>query len=792
MKLNAKAMEILNKTEEAAKKNKLTAYGIPHVLLKMYEEPEFVKAYTGNLDALKRITKMGATIYSYPAEKKVGGGLMGYDLTSVCNKVLYNLHTFLSAEIPTEDITVAHLFLGLCAEYEEFHVEDFMEANGVNKMEIFVNLLMAYGDLTDKPDVSSLKNRQYKINMEKRIVSCCTKEKEDYEKEAKEVEREAEEILKRAGASEAAGEKPKKALKKYCVDLIEKAKSYHKPFIGREDVIQRTMQVLCKAEKSNPIHLGEPGVGKSAVTKGLAKMILEDNVPEILKGSKLYELDLTALLAGTCYRGDFENRIKAVLDELDQLEKPILFIDEIHMLIGAGNGGTGSMDAANILKPYLTDSKIKFIGATTYKEYTQFIEKDPALMRRFQKIEIKEPSIEDAIAILDGLKEHYEEYHHVTYSEDAIAAAVELTAKHIHDRYLPDKAIDMIDEAGAYVNVTPGHVPEVTKSDIENIVSTVCKIPKKTMGKDDLKTVSSLEETLNRHVFGQENAITAVSEMIKLSKSGLGNDNKPIGTFLFVGPSGVGKTELAKQIAEAMSLSLIRFDMSEYSEAHSVAKLFGSPAGYVGYDDGGLMTDAILKTPHAVLLLDEIEKAHPDIFKTFLQMFDYGMITDSKGHKVDCRQLIVIMTSNAGVADATKPAIGFGNVETVNHDAISEAVNRLFSIEFRNRLDSIVTFNGLNKEMSIMVAEKELADLKSKLAKKDIEVTFTRNCIEKIAEDGTSYEYGARNLQRLINDKIKRQFVKEIIDGSPAEKYVVDVDGNNFSIKRELVKELIL
>ncbi len=514
-------------------------------------------------------------------------------------------------------------------------------------------------------------------------------------------------------------------------------------------------------------------------------------MPDVLKGSKLYELDLTALIAGTCYRGDFEKRIKSVLDELNKMDKPILFIDEIHMLIGAGAAGSGNMDAANILKPYLTEGKIKFIGATTYNEYTQYIEKDPALMRRFQKIEIEEPCVEDAIQILNGLKEHYEKYHKITYTNEAIRASVEMTAKYIHDRFLPDKAIDMIDEAGAYVNVTPSHTAVVDVDDIEEILCSVCKIPKKAMVKEEYETVVNIEETLNAKVFGQKEAVNAVSEAIKLAKSGLGDENKPIGSFLFVGPSGVGKTELAKQIANELSLKLIRFDMSEYTEQHSVAKLIGSPAGYVGYEDGGLLTKELLKNPHCVLLLDEVEKAHPDIFKTFLQMFDYGMLTDNKGHKVDCRQTLVIMTSNAGVAEASKPALGFGSSNTVNVSAVTDAVNRMFPVEFRNRLSAIVTFNGLDEGMAVLVTKKELDILSEKLAKKNIKVNFSEECIKKIAKEGTSFEYGARNLQRMIDEKIKKMFVKEILSGTAVKECDLKVIEDQYVIVPVLEKETI-
>lgn len=792
MKFDKKVEMVLKEAEEKAAADGLKSYGLPHIMLKLMETKDFQSAYTGDFEKLRKYVTHCAKIYDHPAVK----GLKGYDADRITNLVLPDIYKkFTKNGIKSEDIILAHLFYGLCADCESLRLEDFLNGNGVNKFEVLY-ALATYCDIdSDELEIDSLPDYIYTIDLSAKSVR-ATKRKIVEESEESE---EGEEEDPYSGSPYAgifgrpAAPKTKKggALKNYCVDLLEKAKSYDKPFIGREDVIQRTMQILCKAEKSNPVHVGEPGVGKSAVTKGLAKMILEEKVPEILKGSKLYELDLTALIAGTCYRGDFEKRIKNVLDELSKMDKPILFIDEIHMLIGAGAAGSGNMDAANILKPYLTEGKIKFIGATTYTEYTQYIEKDPALMRRFQKVEIEEPSVEDAIQIISGLKEHYEAYHKLTYTDEAIRASVEMTAKHIHDRFLPDKAIDMIDEAGAYVNVTPSHAAVVDVDDIEKILCSICKIPKKAMAKEEYETVLNIEETLNSKVFGQKEAINAVSDAIKMAKSGLGDEDKPIGSFLFVGPSGVGKTELAKQIANELSLKLIRFDMSEYAEQHSVAKLIGSPAGYVGYEDGGLLTKELLKNPHSVLLLDEIEKAHPDIFKTFLQMFDYGMLTDNKGHKVDCRQTIVIMTSNAGVAEASKPALGFGSSSTTNTTAVMDAVNRMFPVEFRNRLSAIVTFNGIDEAMAVLVAKKELNVLAEKLAKKNIKATFSEECIKKIAKEGTSYEYGARNLQRMIDEKIKKMFVKEILNGTAAKECELKVVDDQYVIVPVLEKEVV-
>ena len=775
MKFDAKVTEVLNNAETLAKAKGLKSYGMPHIMMALMDKDDFKSSYSGNYSRLENFVSSQMKLYSYPAVS----GLKGYDASMLYNKCLPDSFNRFKKILDMKDISLAHLFWCLCAKCDTFSLDDFMKENGVDKIEVFFNLA-TYCDMdSDKLNIEDIENFIYIVTpTEVRYV----KKRDEEEEGSSEEDRDPIASLFGAPRRSAATTSKKGALNEFCIDLIEKAKTYDKPFIGREDVILRTEQVLCKAEKSNPVHVGEPGVGKSAVTKGLAKMILEDKVPDVLKGSKLYELDLTALVAGTCYRGDFEKRIKMVLDSLSKMEKPILFIDEIHMLIGAGSGGSGNMDAANILKPYLTEGKIKFIGATTYREYSQYIQKDPALERRFQKIEIAEPSVEDAIKIIEGLKEHYEAYHKLTYTDAAIRASVELTAKHIHDRFLPDKAIDMIDEAGAYVNVTPSHAKVVDVDDIETILFSICKIPKKSMAKEEFKIVANMEESLSKRIFGQDQAIKVVSDAIKMQKSGLGDDTKPIGSFLFVGPSGVGKTELAKQLAEELSLKLIRFDMSEYTEAHSVAKLIGSPAGYVGYDDGGLLSSALMKNPHSVLLLDEIEKAHPEVYKMFLQMFDYGMITDNKGRKIDCRNTIIIMTSNAGVADAAKPALGFGNSDKVNTGAVTEAVNRIFPVEFRNRLSAIVTFNGINEDMAILVTKKELNLLSEKLKKKGIEVTFTENCIKKIAKDGVSYEYGARNLQRMIDEKIKKMFVKMILEKTVAPKCTVDVVGDKFNV----------
>lgn len=774
-----KVVKLFEETEKTAKKEGYKAIGAPHVLMEMTNTPDFQSAY-GDADRLKHLRNFLALqikIYN-PAEID---GLKGHDLKMIEDKIVTYAVKKANSCFKSSEVLLAHLFLALCTDTDYLHMDDYFEGNEISKVDVFYGLA-SYCDVdSDLIDKSSLQNVDVIIKLNVETGKSSAIPRAAAEAAARREDEEAEEG--RTPMFSGRARKSSGQFEKYCIDLCEKSKSYTKPFIGREDVIERTMQVLCKESKGNAVHIGEPGVGKSAVTNGLAKMIQENEVPPILQGSKLYELDLTALLAGTTYRGDFEARIKMVLDELSKMEKPILFIDEIHRIIGAGAAGSGdAMDAANILKPYLTEGKIKFIGATTYNEYRKYIEGDPALKRRFQKIEVDEPSIEDAVKILEGLKESYEKYHSVVYTDEAIRAAVELTAKHIHDRYLPDKAIDMIDEAGAYVDIHPEHGATITDTDIENVVCDVCKIPRKSM-EDALTVVANLDEELNEKVFGQEEAVKEVSEIIKLSKSGLGDESKPIGAFLFVGPSGVGKTELSNQLANTLGIKLLRFDMSEYAEQHSVAKLIGSPAGYVGYDEGGILTNALLQNPHCVLLLDEIEKAHPEIFKTFLQMFDYGMITDNKGRKVDCRNVIIIMTSNAGVEKASRGPIGFNpENEMIDGKAIDDAVKKLFKVEFRNRLTAIIRFNGLSKEMSVLIAKKELATLKMKLNEKGIDATFTDACIDKIAELGTSPEFGARELKRIIDDRLRKMFVGLIVNKTAPSVCTVDYVDDEFKV----------
>lgn len=538
------------------------------------------------------------------------------------------------------------------------------------------------------------------------------------------------------------------------------------PLIGREYELERTIQILCRRYKNNPIHIGEAGVGKTAITYGLVKLINEGKVPDNLKNAKVYSIELSNLVAGTQFRGDFEKRFKKVMEGIAGIETPIVYIDEIHTIIGAGSVNGGSLDASNMLKPYLAQGKIRFIGATTYEEYNKYFAKSKSLLRRFQKVDIKEPSIEESIKIINGLKKYYEEFHNVKYSKGVIEHAVSLSSKYINDRFLPDKAIDLIDEAGAYRVLHPldKKIQTVDKKIIEEVLSKVCNIPKKTVEIDEVKRLKTLESRMKNVVYGQDEAIKDVVQMIKLSRAGLSDENKPIASFLFVGPTGVGKTEIARTLAKELDVSLVRFDMSEYTEKHSVAKLIGSPAGYVGYEEGGLLTDEIRKHPSCVLLLDEIEKAHNDIYNILLQVMDYATLTDNKGKKADFKNVIIIMTSNAGASKVNKSLIGFGE-RVENISAIDNEVKKVFKPEFRNRLNKIIVFNGLNDKMAEKIVEKNINMLKATLELKNIKLTTSTEAMEYIKEKGITKEYGAREIGRVIDNEIKPLLVNEMLFG---------------------------
>ncbi len=537
------------------------------------------------------------------------------------------------------------------------------------------------------------------------------------------------------------------------------------PLIGRQLEVQRTIQILCRRRKNNPLYVGEAGVGKTAIAEGLAKQIVDGEVPDVLMDSVIYALDLGALLAGTKYRGDFEKRLKAVISQLKKQDGAILFIDEIHTIIGAGATSGGVMDASNIIKPVLASGGLKCIGSTTYQEYRGIFEKDRALARRFQKIDVEEPSIDETVKILQGLKSRFEEHHHIRYTNQALRTAAELTERYINDRHLPDKAIDVIDEAGAAQQLLPASKRKKTVgvNDIENIIAKIARIPAKTVTSSDKDVIKNLERNLKMVVFGQDEAIGTLSNAIKMSRSGLGNPQKPIGNFLFAGPTGVGKTEVTRQLAMQMGVELVRFDMSEYMERHTVSRLIGAPPGYVGFDQGGLLTDAINKQPHCVLLLDEMEKAHPDVFNLLLQVFDHGTLTDSNGRKTDFRNVIIVMTTNAGAEQMSRSSVGFTHQDHVG-DAM-ESIKRMFSPEFRNRLDAIIQFNALDKRTISNVVDKFLIELEAQLDEKKVTVEVTEEAREWMAENGYDKIMGARPMARLIQDKVKRPLAEELLFG---------------------------
>ncbi|CAA6604226.1 ATPase and specificity subunit of ClpA-ClpP ATP-dependent serine protease, chaperone activity [Rhodospirillaceae bacterium LM-1] len=571
--------------------------------------------------------------------------------------------------------------------------------------------------------------------------------------------------------------KGEQALANYCVNLNKKAlEGRIDPLIGRDAEIERTIQILCRRTKNNPLYVGDPGVGKTAIAEGLARRIVKSEVPEVLRNATVYALDMGSLLAGTRYRGDFEERMKAVINEIEATKGTILFIDEIHTVIGAGATSGGSMDASNLLKPALAQGTLRCIGSTTYKEYRNHFEKDRALVRRFQKIDVDEPSVEDTVKILTGIKSYYEKHHNVRYTPDALRAAVELSAKYIHDRKLPDKAIDVIDEVGAarMLLSESKRRKTVTVADIEGVVAKIARIPPKSVSTNDAEVLKNLERDLKTLVFGQDKAIEALASAIKLARAGLREPEKPIGSYLFAGPTGVGKTEVARQLSKIMGIELTRFDMSEYMERHSVSRLIGAPPGYVGFDQGGLLTDAIDQHPHSVLLLDEIEKAHPDLFNILLQVMDHGKLTDHNGKNVDFRNVVLIMTTNAGAADMAKNAIGFERTNREGDD--KEAIERLFTPEFRNRLDATISFAHLSPEIVALVVDKFIIQLEVQLADRHVGIELSDEARQWLCKKGYDRMYGARPLGRVIQEEIKKPLAEELLFGRLANGGTVRIE----------------
>jgi ATP-dependent Clp protease ATP-binding subunit ClpA len=594
-----------------------------------------------------------------------------------------------------------------------------------------------------------------------------------------------------AEADAAEGEQAGGALEQFTQNLNQSAiDGKTDPLIGREHEVERVIQVLCRRRKNNPLLVGEAGVGKTAIAEGLAKRIVDGEVPDILAKATVYSLDMGSLLAGTKYRGDFEQRLKAVLKQLHDNPNAVLFIDEIHTLIGAGSASGGTLDASNLLKPALSSGQLKCIGATTYQEFRGVFEKDHALSRRFQKIDVNEPSVSETIEILKGLKSRFETHHNVKYTSTALTTAAELAAKYINDRHLPDKAIDVIDEAGAAQRIAPKSKQKKTigKSEIGEIIAKIARIPARNVSSDDRNALKTLERDLKSVVFGQDKAIEALSAAIKMARSGLGSTTKPIGSFLFSGPTGVGKTEVAKQLAFILGVELIRFDMSEYMERHAVSRLIGAPPGYVGFDQGGLMTEAITKQPYSVLLLDEIEKAHPDIYNVLLQVMDHGTLTDNNGRKADFRNVVIIMTTNAGASELSKTSIGFTNDKKAG-DEMAE-IKRMFTPEFRNRLDATISFAPLNEQIILQVVDKFLMQLEAQLSEKKVDVTFTEALKKYLAKNGFDPQMGARPMSRLIQDTIRRALADELLFGKLASGGRVTIDiGSDDKVKLDISEE---
>nr|WP_217355060.1 ATP-dependent Clp protease ATP-binding subunit ClpA [Ruegeria arenilitoris] len=591
-------------------------------------------------------------------------------------------------------------------------------------------------------------------------------------------------------AQNASGDADQKesALGKYCVDLNAKSRAGDvDPLIGRADEVERCIQVLCRRRKNNPLLVGDPGVGKTAIAEGLAYKIVQGDAPEVLANTTIYSLDMGALLAGTRYRGDFEERLKAVVTELEDHPDAVLFIDEIHTVIGAGATSGGAMDASNLLKPALQGGKLRTMGSTTYKEFRQHFEKDRALSRRFQKIDVNEPSVEDSVKILRGLKPYFEEHHDIKYTADAIKTAVELSARYINDRKLPDKAIDVIDEAGAAQHLVAESKRRKTigVKEIEAVVAKIARIPPKNVTKDDAEVLKDLENSLKRVVFGQDQAIEALSSAIKLARAGLREPEKPIGNYLFAGPTGVGKTEVAKQLADTLGVELLRFDMSEYMEKHAVSRLIGAPPGYVGFDQGGLLTDGVDQHPHCVLLLDEIEKAHPDVFNILLQVMDHGELTDHNGRTVNFRNVVLIMTSNAGAQEQAKAAIGFARDRREGED--TAAIERMFTPEFRNRLDAVISFAPLPKEVILQVVEKFVLQLEAQLLDRGVTIDLTPKAAEWLADKGYDDKMGARPLGRVIQEHIKKPLAEELLFGKLAKGGVVRVSVKRGDLDLEII-----
>ncbi len=723
---------------------------VEHLLLALLENPsaqEVLKACAAKVDELKK-----ALIEFIEQHTPIvaGDGEVNTQPTLGFQRVIQRaiLHVQSSGK---KEVTGANVLVAIYGE-KDSHAVYFLHQQGVSRLDV-VNFI-SHGISKAAP---------------------TTGQKEDAETE------------------NAEGEQAGGALESFTLHLNQMAiDGKIDPLIGREHEVERVIQILCRRRKNNPLLVGEAGVGKTAIAEGLAKRIVDGQVPDILAKSQVYSLDMGALLAGTKYRGDFEQRLKAVLKQLTENPNAVLFIDEIHTLIGAGSASGGTLDASNLLKPALSSGQLKCIGATTYGEYRGIFEKDHALSRRFQKIDVTEPSIAETIEILKGLKSRFESHHGVKYTSTALTTAAELSAKYINDRHLPDKAIDVIDEAGAAQRIAPKSKQKKTigKPEIEEIIAKIARIPARNVSSDDRNALKTLDRDLKSVVFGQDKAIEALSSAIKMARSGLGNTAKPIGSFLFSGPTGVGKTEVAKQLAFILGVELIRFDMSEYMERHAVSRLIGAPPGYVGFDQGGLMTEAITKHPYSVLLLDEIEKAHPDVYNVLLQVMDHGTLTDNNGRKADFRNVVIIMTTNAGASELSKSTMGFTNEKKAG-DEMAE-IKRLFTPEFRNRLDAMISFAPLDEVVIMRVVDKFLMQLEAQLTEKKVDVTYTEALKKYLAKNGFDPAMGARPMARLIQDTIRRALAEELLFGRLATggKVTIDIDADN-KVKLDITEDKV-
>ncbi len=757
MKINKELQAILNAAYQEAKERRHEYLTPEHVLYAAmhFESPrEIVEACGGTPDAIR------AQVDDHLSEQvptvEDGEPLQSLGFQNVIERAVF--HTEHSSK---EEVDIGDILVSIFDEKESFGAY-FLKTSGITRLNLLE--IISHG-----------------------IPNAAGEFGEELEPDS-----EAEEDGEAGAEQEGARRKKRDPLEMFTTELTQAARDGSlEPLIGREEVLERTVQVLCRRLKNNPIHLGDPGVGKTAITEGLAQRIAAGDVPKLLLNFEIYSLDMGSLLAGTRYRGDFEERIKQVVKALEKKNNVILFIDEIHTIVGAGAVSGGAMDASNLLKPALVSGRIRCIGSTTHEEYKRYFEKDRALSRRFQKIEISEPSEDECFEILQGLRSKYEEYHNVRYTEEALRQAVHLSAEYIAERYLPDKAIDVIDEAGAYTRMKAeasteaSETIEINDALIETVVSKIAKVPVKSVTVSEKDRLKNLERDLREVVYGQNEAIDAVVQAVKRSRAGFRNAQKPVASFLFVGPTGVGKTELARQLAETLGVTIHRFDMSEYQEKHTVSRLIGSPPGYVGYEDGALLTDAVRKNPHAVVLLDEIEKAHQDIYNILLQVMDYATITDNTGKKADFRNAVLIMTSNAGAREIGKPMIGFGE-RAITSEAVDDAVERAFSPEFRNRLDKIVVFNRLEIEIIEDIVRKELREFEEQLADKEVSIEVTPRCVRWLAETGYSPEFGARNIARLIEERIKAYFVDAVLFGDFQEggKAIIDLVDGEVQISR--------